>query len=133
MPLLKSILRWLPAGAIMVLLFAISSLPSTAVPSFGFFDTLLKKGGHFLGYAVLCLAYLYALPRQWPLRTRGVVVVVLAVLYALSDEYHQSFTPGRRPSLLDVGIDGLGAAAAMFLVARYSPNSSSKSSSSSEP
>jgi VanZ family protein len=116
----------------MVLLFVLSSLPSSEVPSFGLFDTLLKKGGHFLGYAFLSLAYLYALPQQWSLRTRGLVAVVLAVLYALSDEYHQSFTPGRRPSLLDVGIDTLGAATAMLLVARYSPNSNSKSSSSSE-
>jgi VanZ family protein len=116
----------------MVLLFTLSSLPSSAVPSFGLFDTLLKKGGHFLGYALLSLAYLYALPGQWPSRTRRLVAVGLVVLYALSDEYHQSFTPGRRPSLLDVGIDGLGAMTAMFLIARYSPNSNSKSSSSSE-
>jgi len=116
----------------MILLFVLSSLPSSAVPSFGLFDILLKKGGHFLGYAILSLAYLYALPRQWPLRTRGLVAVLLAVLYALSDEYHQSFTPGRRPSLLDVGIDALGASAAMLLITRYSPNSNSKSNSSSE-
>jgi VanZ family protein len=33
----------------------------------------------------------------------------MAVLYAGSDEFHQSFTSGRHPSVMDVGIDTLGA------------------------
>jgi len=39
----------------------------------------------------------------------------LAVAYALSDEYHQTFVPGRNGNLFDVMIDGVGACAAMLL------------------
>jgi VanZ family protein len=116
----------------MALIFAFSSLPTSELPSFGMLDTLIKKGGHFLGYAFLSLAYLYALPQQCTPKTRRWIAVALAFLYALSDEFHQSFIPGRRASLWDVGIDGLGATLAMLFIARYSPNSSSKSKSSSE-
>ena len=42
---------------------------------------------------------------------------LLAVTYALSDEFHQSFVPGRNPSILDVFIfDGLGAAIGLLLM-----------------
>jgi VanZ family protein len=34
---------------------------------------------------------------------------VLAVLYALTDEWHQAFVPGRSASLLDSGVDAIGA------------------------
>jgi hypothetical protein len=40
------------------------------------------------------------------------VAVGLAVLYGVSDEWHQSFVPGRSPDALDVLADGLGAAVA---------------------
>ena len=37
------------------------------------------------------------------------------LLYALSDEFHQSFVPGRNPRLIDVSIDLLGAALGIVL------------------
>jgi VanZ family protein len=42
---------------------------------------------------------------------RGVphaLLIVLGVLYGLSDEWHQSFVPGRTPSLGDLAADGVG-------------------------
>ena len=36
--------------------------------------------------------------------------IVIAGLYAVSDEFHQSFIPGRTPLISDVAIDTLGAA-----------------------
>jgi VanZ family protein len=33
----------------------------------------------------------------------------MAVLYAITDEFHQTFTPGRNASITDVGIDAVGA------------------------
>jgi VanZ family protein len=46
------------------------------------------------------------------------VVMGVTVAYAASDEYHQSFVPGRHPGLSDVLIDGLGAATALILMVR---------------
>ena len=54
----------------------------------------------------LALSYLRAVDgdiRKWRL------IWLLAILYAASDEFHQSFVPGRGPSVIDVGIDAIGA------------------------
>ncbi|MFH1908814.1 MAG: VanZ family protein [Chloroflexota bacterium] len=40
---------------------------------------------------------------------------LLAVLYASGDEFHQSFVAGRHASLVDVGVDALGAAIALAI------------------
>jgi VanZ family protein len=109
----KSILRWLPALAVMAIIFGFSSIPSQEMPSFGFWDLVVKKGAHMLGYGLLALAYCYGLRfdrRHWWL------ALLLAVLYAISDEFHQSFVPGRHPSWVDaLVIDGGGAAIALGL------------------
>ena len=125
-------LRWLPAVATMVVIFMLSSLQSSQVPNFGLLDSLVKHGGHFLGYALLGATYSYALPRRFSAIAKGVLAIILALLYALSDEFHQSFVPGRNPSWFDIFVDLLGASTAAFLMARYSPNSNSKPASSSE-
>jgi len=42
--------------------------------------------------------------------------LVLAVLYASTDEFHQGFVAGRHESALDVGIDAAGALIAVVAV-----------------
>jgi VanZ family protein len=97
------------------------------LPYFGLWDFLLKKGGHALGYGLLGLAYFSAMPRRLSFSYRWVLALLMAVLFALSDEYHQSFVEGRGSSLGDVVIDGFGAAIALMIAAPYSSNSNSKS------
>jgi len=71
-----------------------------------------------IGYALLALAYKHGL-RQ--LKNSSRWAWVLAVLYALTDEFHQSFVPGRHPSLLDVLVfDAAGAAIALWFRHRFS-------------
>lgn len=106
-------LRWAVVVVWMGLIFAFSSrsqLPRLPEP---FFDVLLKKGGHFLGYGVLGVLLWRAF--DWG-RRRWVAAWVVAVMYAVSDEFHQSFVPGRHPSPWDVVIDACGAATLMVLV-----------------
>lgn len=96
----------------MLVIFGFSSIPSTEMPGFGLADFLVKKGGHATGYALLALANMHALGwdrKRWP------VAWLLAVLYSTTDEFHQSFVPGRHPALMDVGIDAFGAAAGLLL------------------
>ena len=45
--------------------------------------------------------------------------LLLCILYALTDEIHQSFTPRRDPSLRDVGFDLLGAGLAFLKMYQY--------------
>jgi VanZ family protein len=103
--------RWLPALLMMVVIFGFSSIPGKEMPSFGSWDLIVKKGAHVLGYALLALLLWYA---QGFDQNRWWLAFMLAVLYAISDEFHQSFIPGRHPSWVDaLVIDGGGAAFAL--------------------
>jgi VanZ family protein len=108
--------RWGYATILMVVIFIFSSIPNTAMPKFGLMDMLVKKGGHALGFGLLALAYLYGLSgnfRERKLRMT-LTALVLATLYAALDEYHQSFVPGRHPSIVDILIDMCGSSLALL-------------------
>ena len=122
-------LRWIPAFLVMVIIFFISSLPASRLPYFGAWDLYIKKGGHALGFGLLGLAYYYALPQRLSVGYQWVLAFLMAILFALSDEFHQSFVEGRTSSLIDVVIDGVGAAVSLTIGAFYSLNSNSKSKS----
>lgn len=107
-------IRWAPAVALMAVIFLFSSIPSNEVPSFGAVDLLMKKGGHFLGYSLLSLTYVWALGKQTG--KNRFLAWLLATLYGATDEFHQSFVPGRGAWIVDVGIDSAGAALAMLVV-----------------
>jgi VanZ family protein len=121
-------LRWLPALVVMGLIFTLSSLPADVLPDYGPLDFLLKKGAHAIGYALLASAYFYALPPRLSPGYKAVLALLMAVLFALSDEFHQSFVQGRTSSLRDVAIDTMGGLAGLG-VSRvfHSSNSSSNS------
>jgi VanZ family protein len=90
----------------------LSATPSDEMVSFGVYDLLVKKGSHMVGYGLLALAFLRAIGYQ---RKNHIPLVLLLVfLYAASDEFHQSFVPGRNASPVDVGIDLVGAVLALF-------------------
>ncbi len=67
-------------------------------------------------YAVLAILGYTALCNSSKQRAAFSFVFLLALLYALSDEFHQSFVPNRDPSFWDVGLDALGAALGLLLV-----------------
>lgn len=120
------LLRWLPSFILMAAIFGFSSLPASRIPYFGYLDVFFKKGGHAIGYALLGLAYYFALPPRLSVGYRRVLALLMAVLFALSDEYHQSFVEGRGSSIRDVAIDSAGALVGLLLGTAYWPNSGSK-------
>ena len=105
----ERLFRWGPALLIMGLIYIVSSTPGSDIPGFGAMDFLAKKGGHLVGYALLGAAYFHGLTwRRNRSRALMLAAGVLAILYAVSDEWHQSFTPGRNPALSDICIDTAG-------------------------
>lgn len=107
--------RWLPALLMMLVIFAFSSRTSNELPNFGGWDYFVKKSAHGVGYGLLALAYLRALPKR-----NYVLAWFLAVLYSATDEFHQSFVPGRHAAITDVLVfDNLGAMIALFLHHRF--------------
>ena len=68
---------------------------------------VIRKGAHFTEYAVLAVLVANAL-RLWG-KLRWYLPVVISAAYAVTDEIHQYFVPGRACRLLDVTIDTCGA------------------------
>lgn len=100
----------------MGLIFFLSAQPELPHALEPWFDTLLKKIGHACVFGVLAWLYLRGL--RGHVQAGGIlrgVSVILAVAYALSDEYHQTFVPGRHGRLSDVAVDMAGICAAMLL------------------
>ena len=70
-----------------------------------------------IGYGILALCFWRMLEFKG---NRWWIAWFLAVLYALTDEYHQSFVPGRHPALFDVFFfDDLGALIALWLAITF--------------
>ena len=96
----------------MALIFAFSAQPDLPRVPQSLVDLLVKKAAHTAEYAILAVLILRtSVPATGGL-TRNPLLITwsLAVLYAVSDEIHQSVVPGRTAAALDVLIDGLGAA-----------------------
>ena len=83
---------------------------------------LVRKAAHFAEYAVLALlaarAFLTSsrprLQRRW-----AAAALLLVVICALLDEYHQSFVPTRGGSVYDSMIDTAGGASALAFVSLW--------------
>ena len=78
----------------------------------------IRKLGHFTEYLILSVLLYRALRggRRWSLQAAATAVVV-AGLYAVLDEFHQLFVPGRTAAASDCLIDVSGAAAGQGLLA----------------
>jgi VanZ family protein len=103
--------RWGPVVAWAGLIFALSSIPSLST-GLGTWDLVLRKIAHVAEYAVLGALLARALPSlAW--------AVALGSLYAVSDEVHQAFVPGRVGGPLDWALDTVGVVAGVFAYARF--------------
>lgn len=72
---------------------------------------IIRKGAHFSVYLVLGALSAHALSgHQVTGWKRFLYALLISTLYAISDEIHQGFVPGRGPSVRDVLIDSTGAA-----------------------
>ncbi len=78
--------------------------------------------GHFTQFGLLAALWLWALEPR--LRRRAYAVAgAISVLYAISDEYHQSFVPGRHADPFDVLIDSAGVVAVLLAARLLRPAS----------
>jgi VanZ family protein len=82
---------------------------------------VIRKAGHFTEYAILAVLLARALraSSRESLRDRWFLIsLVLIIVYALSDEFHQSFVPSRTASIYDSMIDSAGGLFALFVFRR---------------
>jgi VanZ family protein len=82
-------------------------------------NLIFRKLAHLIEYCVLTILLYRSFAREQPLRWRPQLArasVGIGSLYALCDEFHQVFVPGRRAAVLDWGIDLSGAVLAMLVL-----------------
>lgn len=125
------ILRWLPVMLWMGFIFYMSAQPaqqssewSSTVMNWlmrfveswllvdeSVFHLIVRKGAHIGAYFILAIWTMFALEgkRLKALWIQTGIALVICVLYAISDEVHQLFVPGRSGEVADVGIDTVGA------------------------
>lgn len=80
-------------------------------------ERIIRKIAHFsiytlVGLLLMGLLSTYNIKENW----RIILSVLLGMMYAISDEIHQSFTPGRTPKMADIYIDTLGVILGVLLI-----------------
>ena len=80
-------------------------------------ESIIRKIAHFsiyavVGFLLMGLLSTYKIKDKW----RIIITIIIGILYAMSDEFHQSFSPGRTPKTTDVYIDTLGIILGALLV-----------------
>ena len=128
--------RWLLVIVWMAVIFVFSSQPGDAseetsqfaiyifnllgLDLYGFFGTLaqfiVRKCAHFTVYLVLYMLLFNALRESFSFKKALWLSMLAAFLYACSDEFHQSFVPGRGPAFKDVMIDSTGALVGLTII-----------------
>ena len=102
----------------MAMLFGLSSLQTLPSPpaGFSFYDVHVAA---YAGLAVLTARATGGGLRDVSLRA-VLAAIVISSLYGVSDEYHQSFVPGRRFDVLDMLADAIGSVAGASAVGAWS-------------
>ena len=116
---LAALALWAPPLALMAVIFALSAQPDLN-SGLGTVDLVLRKLAHMAEYGLL--AFLWWRPLRELVAGRAAVAAAaaIALLYAVSDEFHQSFVEGRHGTPLDVLIDAVGIAAVALVLLRRS-------------
>ena len=119
---LPRVAAFLPAILWVGLIYWFSSQSTLPGPQVDWMDFVFKKAAHVFVYAVLFTLILLGHRRTWPSKNTNKAVlfaIIIAILYAFFDEYHQSLVPNRTASVRDVGYDALGVGLVCLRIYRY--------------
>lgn len=93
--------------------------PSISDSALGLVHGPIRKAGHFVEYAILALLLARAFrtsSRDFLRNHWFAISLTFVALYALSDEFHQSFVSSRTASIYDCLIDTAGGLAALTIL-----------------
>ena len=131
---IRIILCWLAVLLWMILIFSLSSqvadessrlstgitqiivkMVNEVVPNINFdlnkFGHVIRKCAHFFEYLVMGIFVINAMKRK----QYKYIALLICILYAITDEFHQRFVPGRGPGIKDVLIDSIGASVGIWM------------------
>lgn len=102
-------IAWLELVLWMGLIFALSAIPDLSTGLQPLWDLVLRKFAHAAEYLVLGWLVVRAFERSGAKRGWAVFFgTLLGIVYAATDEYHQTFVLGRHGAVLDATIDSFG-------------------------
>jgi VanZ family protein len=111
---------WFPVFAWCALIYHLSSLPSLRSDFPDAWDTLFRKLAHITEFTVLTFLFFRASAVHFSKKHSIFYAVLFTLVFAFTDEYHQSFVYGRNGNLFDIIIDSLGIFLAFYLIDRKS-------------
>ena len=116
----RKVVPWLPVVLWMAVIFYLSAQPELPHHPEALIDLVIKKLGHMAEYAILAALAVWSLRRGTPSTEARAFLwaLLLAASYAVTDEMHQYFVPGRNPQPLDVGFDVLGACLGLLFISK---------------
>lgn len=125
---MKLVKFWSPVIIWAGVIFSLSAFQVTPATEVYWQDFVVKKTAHLVEYGVLFILLYRAFlnTTEWSKKQCAIVAILFVVLYGISDEYHQSFTPGREPKLRDVIIDSVGGGIAWLGLWKYLPKAPKK-------
>jgi VanZ family protein len=123
----RVIYTWLPVIVWAGVIFAFSSQPTGQVSHVDWQDFVVKKTAHLVVYGIFTILLFRAF-RLYKINIGNSVVlaVLISTIYGASDEFHQSFTPGREPRFRDVAIDAVGSVITIYLLLNVLPKAPKK-------
>lgn len=108
---------WLPVVVWGGVIFLFSANPTTRASEIYWQDFIVKKTAHVVVYAILSTLFYRALKTGGiKAKKAGYYSIFFSLFYGLTDEFHQSFTPGRDPKIRDVIFDTIGGALGIYLI-----------------
>ena len=107
----------LPVVVWMSVIYMFSTMQTGTASAIVWSDFVVKKTAHLTEYGVLSLLiYRGLINSGFKKEEAAGMAVIASMLYGVSDEWHQSFTPGRMPKAYDVIFDTIGATLAIYLL-----------------
>lgn len=83
-------------------------------------NVIIRKTGHIVAFGILAVFLYLALSKT---RRPFLYAWVITTVYAVVDEFHQGFIPGRTSSFADVVLDSFGAFLALMIIKKIRKNS----------
>lgn len=77
-----------------------------------FLSLIIRKLAHFTEYFILGILT-YNLIKNY--RKKYYIAIIICIIYAISDEIHQIFIPGRSCQITDILIDSIGVITAIYI------------------
>ncbi len=124
LPLSTWLSAFLPPALWASLIFYLSSQSTLQGFELDTLDFIFKKSAHIFVYAVLYWLFFRAStlvlhPKMQHSRWLWLLPFLATLVYAISDELHQTFVPGRTGTLRDLGFDLIGASVVFLRKYRY--------------